>query len=51
MRLGTPSHTTWTTIRYKDRLRLVPMPTYSPHLNLIERLWHLMRPNQQELFL
>ena len=23
--------------------RLVPMPTYSPHLNLIERLWHLMR--------
>ena len=30
-------------IRYKDRLRLVPMPTYSPHLNLIERLWHLMR--------
>ena len=27
----------------KDRLRLVPMPTYSPHLNLIERLWHLMR--------
>lgn len=26
-----------------DRLRLVPMPTYSPHLNLIERLWHLMR--------
>ena len=30
-------------IRHKDRLRLVPMPTYSPHLNLIERLWHLMR--------
>ena len=28
---------------HKDRLRLVPMPTYSPHLNLIERLWHLMR--------
>jgi hypothetical protein len=22
---------------------LVPLPTYSPHLNLIERLWHLMR--------
>ena len=30
-------------IDHKDRLRLVPMPTYSPHLNLIERLWHLMR--------
>ena len=30
-------------IHYKDRLRLVPMPTYSPHLNLIERVWHLMR--------
>ncbi len=28
---------------HKDRLRLVPTPTYSPHLNLIERLWHLMR--------
>ena len=28
---------------HKDRLRLVPMPTYSPHLHLIERLWHLMR--------
>ena len=28
---------------YKDRLRLgSPTPTYSPHLNLIERLWHLM---------
>ena len=30
-------------IHHKDRLRLVPMPTYSPHLNLIERLWPLMR--------
>jgi len=30
-------------IDHKDRLRLVPMPTYSPHLNLVERLWHLMR--------
>jgi len=28
-----------------DRLCLVPMPTYSPHLNLIERLWHYMRDN------
>lgn len=27
----------------RDRFCLVPMPTYSPHLNLIERLWHLMR--------
>ena len=24
---------------------LVPMPTHSPHLNLIERLWHYMRDN------
>ena len=29
----------------KDRLCLVPLPTYSPHLNLIERLWHYMRDN------
>ena len=29
----------------EDRLCLVPMPTYSPHLNLIERLWHYMRDN------
>jgi transposase len=29
----------------RDRDRLFPMfpPTYSPHLNLIERLWRLMR--------
>ena len=38
------SHTTAPFLTdHKDRLRLVPMPTYSPHLNLIERLWHLMR--------
>ena len=24
-------------------LTSVPLPTYSPHLNLIERLWKLMR--------
>ncbi len=30
-------------IHHKERLRLVPTPTYSPHLNLIERLWHLMQ--------
>ena len=29
--------------RHKERFCLVPMPTYSPLLNLIERLWHLMR--------
>ena len=36
----------------KQRFCLVPMPTYSPHLNLIERLWHLMRDqiNRSYLF-
>jgi hypothetical protein len=29
----------------RERLCLVPLPTYSPHLNLIERLWHYMRDN------
>jgi transposase len=29
----------------QERLCLVPMPTYSPHLNLIERLWKYMRDN------
>jgi len=29
----------------RDRLCLVPLPTYSPNLNLIERLWHYMRDN------
>jgi transposase len=32
-------------IAHRQRLCLVPLPTYSPHLNLIERLWHLMRDN------
>jgi hypothetical protein len=32
-------------LEHKDRLCLVPLPTYSPHLNLIERLWHYMRDN------
>jgi transposase len=27
----------------RHRLELVFLPTYSPHLNLIERLWHFMR--------
>lgn len=29
--------------QHQDRLKLVFQPTYSPHLNLIERLWRLMR--------
>jgi len=32
-------------IENRNRLCLVPMPTYSPHLNLIEHLWHYMRDN------
>lgn len=31
--------------RHHHRLELVYLPTYSPHLNLIERLWRLMRSN------
>ncbi len=30
-------------MQHLDRLELVYLPTYSPHLNLIERLWRLMR--------
>jgi hypothetical protein len=30
-------------VSQSHRFCLVPLPTYSPHLNLIERLWHLMR--------
>ena len=29
--------------QHQDRLGLVFQPTYSPHLNLIERLWRVMR--------
>lgn len=29
--------------QHQDRLELVFLPTYSPHLNLIERLWRLRR--------
>jgi hypothetical protein len=29
--------------QHYDRLELVWLPTYSPHLNLIERLWRLLR--------
>jgi DDE superfamily endonuclease len=32
-------------IGHRHRFCLVPLPTYSPHLNLIERLWHYMRDN------
>ena len=28
---------------HQDRFELVYLPTYSPHLNLIERLWRVMR--------
>lgn len=34
----------------QDRLCLVPLPTYSPHLNLIERLWKYMRDNMTRSF-
>ena len=30
-------------LKHQDRLELVFLPTYSPNLNLIERLWKLMR--------
>jgi len=29
--------------QYKETIEPVFLPTYSPHLNLIERLWRLMR--------
>lgn len=29
--------------QHRDRIEPVFLPTYSPHLNLIERLWHFMR--------
>lgn len=29
--------------QHQDRLKFVFQPTYSPHLNLIERLWRVMR--------
>ncbi len=41
------SHTTpmlWPFLwEHQDRLCMVPLPTYSPHLNLIERLWRFLR--------
>ena len=30
-------------LQHQDRLALMFQPTYSPHLNLIERLWRVMR--------
>jgi transposase len=30
-------------LAYQERLELVYLPTYSPHLNLIERLWRFLR--------
>ena len=30
-------------LEHQQRLELVYLPTYSPHLNHIERLWRLMR--------
>jgi hypothetical protein len=30
-------------LTHKHHFALVPLPTYSPNLNLIERLWHYMR--------
>jgi len=30
-------------VENKDRIELIFLPTYSPHLNLIERLWRMMR--------
>ena len=32
-------------LEHQQRLELVYLPTYSPHLNHIERLWRLMRSN------
>ncbi len=29
--------------KHKDNIERVPLPTYSPNLNLIERLWKFMR--------
>jgi hypothetical protein len=29
--------------QHRERLCPVPLPTYNPHLNLIERLWRVMR--------
>jgi transposase len=30
-------------VQHQEQMELVYLPTYSPHLNLIERLWRLMR--------
>lgn len=44
-----PSHHSAVTINFlkehQDRIEFVPLPTYSPTLNEIERLWKLIRDN------
>jgi hypothetical protein len=49
VRDNTSSHTTPKLdsflLQNQERLCFVPLPTYSPNLNLIERLWHYMRDN------
>jgi transposase len=44
-----PSHHSAVTIdflkEHQDRIEFVPLPTYSPNLNEIERLWKLIRDN------
>ena len=49
VRDNAPSHTTPDLDEFllsnREHFCLVPLPTYSPHLNLIERLWHYMRDN------
>ena len=42
-----PAHRSAATIDFlkghQDRIEFVPLPTYSPNLNGIERLWRVMR--------
>ena len=42
-----PAHRSAATISFlkdhQDRIEFVPLPTYSPNLNGIERLWRVMR--------
>jgi transposase len=32
-------------LRTHQRIKIIPLPPYSPNLNLIERLWHLFKKN------
>ncbi len=38
-------HFSWQVLAYvaKSRIKMVPLPTYSPELNLIERLWKIFK--------